>query len=200
MVRIGIIGTAGSSKEKGPLSAELFKKMCNHAAELIKLIVAREEAKVTQRKTRLHILNPIPIEVTLVSGGAAWGDAIAPTIGSAYKAVEIHFPCEFEIKAERHFDNGKFGWFENPGRLANTLHTNFSNVIGYDSQAIFTRLPNLNYTQDSKTFHERNTRVANVDYLIAFTFSSDMEHYKGGTKDTWDKCGGHRIHVNLHTL
>src|SRR5699024_2276486 len=39
----------------------------------------------------------------------------------------------------------------------------------------------------SKGFHERNTKVAQSDYLIAFTFGLDRP-VSGGTLDTWKKA------------
>ena len=50
-------------------------------------------------------------------------------------------------------------------------------------------------------FYARNKMVAQSENLIALTWGpSTTKPKSGGTKHTWDLCGGHRIHVPLSQL
>ena len=185
MIKIGIIGSAGGKGEK--FTKELFDKMCKKGNELIKGI--KEVNKVVGTTT----------DITLMSGGAAWSDHVAINIGSEYKSVEIYFPCGFDVKENKHEDNGKWDWKENPGRLSNSLHEQFGKELGRNTQEDFGKLKNI-IMYKGNGFHHRNTYVAACHYLIAFTFSESMDGYKGGTADTWKKCKGIKLHVNLNKL
>lgn len=185
MIKIAIIGTAGGKESKGSLNKELFNKMIKKAIELINEIV-----KVNKKENK---------DVTIKSGGAAWSDHVAVRIGNNYGSVEIYFPCNWDTKSYRHEDTGEYDWKKNPGRLANKLHNEFGEELGTDTQKEFLELKNVTMYKGNG-FHDRNTYVANSHYLIAFTFSKDMDSYKGGTADTWKKCKGQRIHVNLSSL
>lgn len=163
-------------------------KMCAQAQMLI-------DNLCTERRGRLSIRRRF--KVTLVSGGCAGADHVAVILAPQYKAIEIHFPCLWDGK---HADHGtslsdRFSWQTNPGRLANVLHEKFTKTVGWDTQADFKNLTNASFTY-GKGFHDRNTKIAQVDYLIAFTFGE----VSGGTLDTWKKSKAHRIHVDLNSI
>jgi len=181
MITVSIIGTAGTKKEKGLLNKEVFEKMCNRARDILAMISSDNN------------------EIKLVSGGASWADHIIVEIGNEYKEVELFFPSEWDATTCKHHDNGKFAWYENPGRLANFDHSKFSKAMGRNTQEDFIKLKNSKFHYGNG-FHSRNSDVANCDYMITFTYTKDMESYKGGTRDTWNKCKTKKIHVDMNTL
>lgn len=180
---VAVIGTAGGSKDfnNTKLSNDMFQEM----------IIVAEKVILNEFKLDLE-------EVKLVSGGAAWGDHVAVELYKTgkYGSLEINFPCEWENG--KHKDSGDYDWRTNPGRLSNTLHTAFSKKLGRNSQDDFTLLSKDDkvFYNTGKGFHSRNTKVSNVDYMIAFTFGD----IKGGTADTWGKCKGIKHHIDLGNL
>ncbi len=89
-----------------------------------------------------------------------------------------------------------------PGRTANKLHQEFSWRIGevtLDQLEIAQMLGAT--TCVHKGFQARNAEVAKSKYLLAFTWGEGNEPKKGGgTRSTWDKCSGRKLHVPLSSL
>ncbi len=48
-----------------------------------------------------------------------------------------------------------------------------------------------------KGFKNRNGKVVQSDYLIAFTFSTTSAPNDGGTLDTWQKSTALKIHITI---
>jgi len=188
---VSIIGTAGG-KEGGVLTSGLFNQMVHRARSII-----------------IKDFQLIPENVILVSGGAAWSDHVAVELylqdiespPSRWGGLQIYFPCPWLVDRVAHLDNGQSGWTNNPGRLANKLHTTFANQMGRSTQADFFAVQSLGATLSCRSgFHARNAVVAESQYLIAFTFGPNMEEYRGGTAHTWNLSHGHKHHVSLETL
>ena len=116
--------------------------------------------------------------------------------------LTLHFPCKFENTDRPQFtDNGIKDWTKNPGRTTNIYHRKFSAKIKDDSlqQIQSAILVGATY-KEYKGFHDCNSKVAESRYLIAFTWSDTDVPKKGGTRDTWDKCKGKKIHIPLSSL
>lgn len=175
MGKIAIIGTAGRDKSK-PMDAKLWRWM---VADAIKHI-----------KKGSH----------LVSGGAAWADHLAVhlfLIGHAGE-LTLHLPAPI-----------RNGWFEGPYKsaasAANYYHGMFSAVIGKHSIGeieLAADMPMCHGTVEPVAagygaMFNRNAKVAKADGMLAYTFGIGDVPADGGTKDTWDKCLGERLHITL---
>ena len=165
-MKLAIIGTAGRREDAAKLTSGYYRSMLTVAQVVTEVIGAD----------------------TLVSGGAAWADAIAVDLYMADHArnLSLHLPTEFEGGrfAEKSFD--KF----DPGAVANYYHAKFSNVIGRDSllQIRDAIRKGAKVSVNPGGFKARNTDVAEeADVLLAFTFSGGPLPRDGGTRDTWDK-------------
>lgn len=169
---IGIIGTAGRSKEN-PLTLENYEKMIEKAKEFINEKVQDID------------------EVCFISGGAAWSDHIAVELyldkdflKEKRKNIHLYFPCEWDEKQKMFLDNGKFSFKENPGKTANYYHQKFSKIIGKNSFLELDQIQKFS-SQVVFGFFERNTEIAkNSEILIAFSQSDQLSP---GTLDTWNK-------------
>ena len=116
--------------------------------------------------------------------------------------LTLHFPCKFENTDRPQFiDNSEKDWTKNPGRTTNIYHRKFSAKIKDDSlqQIQSAILVGATY-KECEGFHDRNSKVARSRYLIAFTWSDTDIPKKGGTRNTWDKCKGRKIHIPLSSL
>jgi hypothetical protein len=181
--RIAIIGTSGRNDDVSKLTPALFNSM--------------------QQKTLQIITTTFGLDVkntTLVSGGAAWADHVAVKLFNDKKvqSLHLHLPCKWT--GVRHLETVG-SWQVNPGRLANQCHFAFSRILGIDTlnEIEIARCLGATVKSDYKGFHDRNNAVANVDYLIAFTWSQGNCPEKGGTLDTWKKAkNAIKIHIPLH--
>ena len=98
-------------------------------------------------------------------------------------------------------DNGVKDWTKNPGRTANIYHRKFSAKIEDDSlQQIQSAILIGATYKEHKGYHDRNSKVAESRYLIAFTWGDTDIPKKGGTRVTWDKSQGRKIHIPLSSL
>lgn len=182
MSKIAIIGTAGRDHNK-PMTTGLWEWMLHD---------------VSQR---------VGSGDHLVSGGAAWADhlAVIMFLSKKVKGLTLHLPAPISV-----FESPKFdGPPKSSGSAANFYHQKFSRVIGWDSIAdivLAASYDNCNgdYMPVSSGYaamFARNRKVADVaDLLIAYTFGGGDVPADGGTKNTWDLCKGHRIHVSLPYL
>ena len=116
--------------------------------------------------------------------------------------LTLHFPAKFQNNHNPQFiDNGVKDWTKNPGRTANIYHRKFSAKIKDDSlQQIQSAILDGATYKEHKGFHNRNSKVAESRYLIAFTWGDTDIPKKGGTRNTWDKCQGRKIHIPLSSL
>ena len=192
VITIGIIGPTENEKY---INTEFFEKMIIKVYDYITTIMKQYSN----------------CQVQLISGGASWADHVAVEI---FKRVHItkklvfplsivglvlSLPCPFSNG--QFYDNGKYAWKVNPGRLANIKHQNFSMIIGRNTLLDIT---DVIQSENCKVevydgFLARNTRIANCDIL--FTFSSQNgEPTSGGTFDTWKKRRGTGIVCPLNTM
>lgn len=181
MTTIAIIGTAGRDKTK-PMTLALWHWMLEEA--------------------RTHM----PVHAHVVSGGAAWADHLAVALfleGSAHE-LTLHLPAPFDVSS-----NCFLGPFNSSGSTANYYHERFSRVIHHNdpwfSRQQITQVASMNNVNGSFEpmaagyggMFARNIKVAKADHMLAFTFGHGDIPADGGTKDTWDKCRGQRIHIPL---
>ena len=189
MIKIACIGTAGRNEDGNKLTTTVYTQMYG---QLISDLQIWDGA-----------------EIMLVSGGAAYADALA------VRAYLDHFVPNLTLHLPAEFKNSKYietGDKMSPGRIANWYHFKFQQKTGVagliqiqkaiDEDAIVTV---------SSGFHARNTLVADVDVVIAWTFgthsslniqdASEAGLKDGGTLDTWNKSKAPiKIHHNLHEL
>lgn len=152
---------------------------------------------------------------TLVSGGAGDTDHLAVKLfleGKCKKLI-LHFPAEY-LMDQLCFKEGVDKWPTNQGNIANFYHRQFQQRTGIDSlREIGIALSKGAQSTVSSGFKARNSRVADVDMLVAFTFgthdfigNADATSLiaglaDGGTADTYDKSAADpKIHVNLNRL
>lgn len=187
MITVSIIGTAGRSHQDP--TATMYDKMILSAVKY---------------------LQSLPGDIILVSGGAAWSDHVAvhlylnrqqyslPIIG-----LRLYLPCAFDATTKRYVDTGSSDWRVNPGRISNVYHQQFSNAVGrnsLDELAIVNTGGDHVHIEVFDGFHARNSRVAQSEYVLAFTWGQH-EPEDGGTLDTWKKAKhAKRTHISLATL
>lgn len=196
-MRIGIIGTAGKRHkcQRRELDRELYIKMIDASISVL-----------NQYCTNSH-------QIHLISGGAAWSDHIAVALKTLHVLTRddvedtesmnmetsplpltIYSPCDFILDEMEFEDNGKRGYQENPGRLANQYHSSFSSKVGFNSlEEIYELMilfdvelivppPDPEY---KSMFHRRNQIVAEEsDVLMVFGWSDELKDVGGGTSDT----------------
>lgn len=203
---VSIVGTAGRAEDGAKMSAALFQRMTKEAMRII-----TEDWKLS------------PDRVCLVSGGSAWADHVAVRLyldslcpaeaekaNHSFDGLTVYLPCALDLKCAggpRAADNGSSMRQKNPGRVLNQLHAAFSKRAGLRtspwSDMIAAQALGATIDCTASGFHARNSRVAQSDYLIAFTWNDTALPKDGGTKDTWDKARGSgktRKHVPLSSL
>jgi hypothetical protein len=188
---VSIVGTSGRRGDAMRMSSALFSKMCARAEQII-----TDELKLQWSSVHLQ------------SGGSAWSDHVAVRLYLKHDAstLMLFLPCQLRMRTDRRIeflDNKSSDWHLNPGWLCNRVHHEFGRVLGVDTcgeiYQAYQRSAVLDV--DSSGFHERNTRVAQCDVLIAFSWGASGDApTSGGTLDTWKKCTGRRILVKLETL
>lgn len=179
-MKVGIIGTAGRKDDAPRMSRALYEQMYYRAHKEIRTRVA-------------------PSEVILVSGGAAWADHIAVSLRLGklpYKKLHLHLPALF-VK-------GKYvGGYGSPGGTANHYHEKFSAKMGSNTLDGISRALKLLGVESHvyKGFHARNLVVADVDFLLAFTFGPGAWPKAGGTSHTWrHSSAAEKLHISLIEL
>lgn len=175
MTTVSIIGTAGRGT---PLTKPMYVWMVNQAVDYCR-----------------KISGPL----ILVSGGAAWSDHVAvhlyinrlhyelPIVG-----LRLYLPSKFNLISKR-FENDR------AGGISNYYHNKFNQVMNNSSYEELTGAMNDGAQVEVYAgFHARNSKVAQSQYLLAFTFG-DQEPTDGGTRDTWVKASKYaiRTHISL---
>lgn len=185
MLRIAIIGTAGRGSDSDRLLGSDFIRMVGIARDIIPTITK---------------------DSCLVSGGAAWADHIAVRLFTedTNRKLELHIPSAFECKTGKYIDTGQVNSLKNPGGISNYYHKKFSNKCSIDSLTELNNAIQCVGATIGTGFHERNTRVAKVDAVIAFTFGQEAKLKNGGTSNTFEKylkrCTKNiSYHVDLNT-
>ena len=184
-ITVTIIGTAGRKEDACKMDKDIYDKMVKASMYVIE----------THFKLKMET-------VTLVSGGAAWSDHVAVKLYNMNKVKDLilYLPCEWEQGKYR--DTGERDWKVNPGRTSNYYHEQFSKKIGENTLEQI----ELAYKKGAKIitqyngFHNRNSKVAQSDYVIAFTWGEDNEPKEGGTLFTWKLCNGYKVHLPLNLV
>lgn len=175
MEKYGIIGTAGRDKTK-PMTLALWQWMVADA------------------------MKRVPKGAHVVSGGAAWADHLAVILfleGHA-SSLMLYLPSPMNLIFE--------GPANSSASAANYYHDLFSNRIGrWSLEDIITAsgMENCNgmcepWAHGYRGMFARNAKVAaESTTLLAYTFGEGDQPADGGTLDTWNKCKGNRIHIQL---
>lgn len=183
---LAIIGTAGRDKvQQDQMTKELWGAMV---------------ADATKR---------IDPEAFYYSGGAAWADHLAVELflQGIIKHLSLWLPAPLNLKGQ--FEGPPGGWVKGSASTSNYYHELFSKVIGVDTrhQILEAHLEGawLNFELPAAGYggmFARNNKVAEraVDGCLAYTGGEGAEPADGGTKYTWDKCSGERIHIPLKGL
>jgi hypothetical protein len=185
MTTVSVIGCAGRNQDASRMTAQLYGRM-----------VKKCEQTILEMKLE-------PRDVRLVSGGAAWSDHVAVTLflSGKYGGLTLHLPCEWHSSSCSFVTNESSHWAQNPGKIANLLHVQFTEKLGRDTLAELETARRAGATfVVHKGFHKRNDQVARSRYLIAFSWSPSDSPPSGGTRYTWDKATGRRIRVSLCDL
>ena len=179
---LAIIGTAGRSKAE-ELTKELFVKMVEKTKEIVEQVFKLD-----------------PKKITLVSGGAAWCDHIVIDLYlQEYSSkTKLYLPAYWDSNKRRYLEDEKY----NSGKVSNYYHNLFSKELGRDTLAEIDTCIKKGIAIDTNSlgFKNRNTKIAQADYLIAFSWGKDKPS-TAGTLDTWNKCKSiKKIHVCLYNL
>lgn len=178
VITVAIIGTADRD---GTFTEEFLQKLQVTADKVI-----TEDWKLDRK------------EVALVSGGSTGVDHVAVRLfdQEKYGQLHLHLPASFDIKSERYEDNGKFSYQENPGKLLNNYHHKFLQGRALSEIAAVSKdkRVTIEISNGKNSMWQRNNKIAQADYLIAFTAGKDTPSSKG-TKYTWDRCKKQKIHI-----
>lgn len=124
----------------------------------------------------------------------------SPHLSSEPRSLTLHIPCEWDGDVPAFHDSGPKNLRTNPGKCANLYHRKFSRATRRDSLADIAMALHLGCRLEvHRGFHERNSFIAQADYLLAFTWGATAP-VDGGTLDTWQKCKTTKVHVSLHDL
>ncbi|KAN0007270.1 hypothetical protein ACTFIU_000469 [Dictyostelium citrinum] len=143
--------------------------------------------------------------LTLVSGGSAWSDHVAIRLFLNYPNkfnLKLYLPCK-SIDIDEDDDDGNFKFHENksdnydPGISLNKYHKIFQNQLN-ENKILTNKISTIGEIIKAKEmgaildfnsdgFHSRNKKVAQSDYIIAFTFSKSSQPESSGTLDTWNQ-------------
>ena len=175
---IAIIGTAGRDKTK-PMTKALWGAM--------------------QR----DVLVRVPKGAHVCSGGAAWADHLAVFLflyGHADR-ITLHLPAPLN-------DTQFLGQFGTAGGAANYYHGLFSRAIDRDTLADVIECARAEKCDGTfepagsgmSAMFQRNQKVAQCGSMIAYTWGEGDLPADGGTRHTWDRCRGTKVHVPLGSL
>lgn len=195
-IKIGCIGTAGRGPDKDKITPELYEKMEITFKSIINGLI--------------NSLNLEPIDITIVSGGAAVGDHISISTWLYRESkwdnmkLELELPIEFDLKISKYkLDKSK----NDCGKVSNYYHELFGKKVFDDKNY------SLNQIKDAiiggaiatigKGFFNRNDTIADkCDIMIAFTFDDEKIDEKSGTGYTMKrflkqkKVGSYHVDLN----
>lgn len=183
MIRVAFIGTAG---RRVILTKAHARFMIDEAEKIIAAILEKYRRS----------------DVTLVSGGAAWADHTAVLM--AHKTglpLKLFLPTAWDHEKRAYQYGGMFS----PGGISNHYHRLYSRaVFGTDSGSL-RHIDKLILDGGAQAlvgegFRDRNTLVAESEYVRAFTLAPGDTPADGGTKDTWNKAlrnNRNCLHISL---
>lgn len=181
---VAVIGTAGRDKTK-PMTLDLWVAMWHDACSRF----------------------PAGKDYKLVSGGAAWADHIAVALYNSDKVGELslHLPSTLvRVKGVYQFDGGQ----GTSGNAANYYHKLYKEATGSDSlrEIVHAIQKGASVTYQpvadgyGAMFARNDLVAAEAHAGLAYTFGLGKEPADGGTKYTWNKIKGRRVHVPLGPL
>lgn len=132
------------------------------------------------------VLKTIPNDSHVVSGGSIWCDHIAVTLflNGNVKELTLHLPDKWS------FEKREFMGTTSSGRTLNTIHKQFSKILGRNTLHEIDQVLNSGavYTSSSH-FFERNTLIAQSSDVLYAIVVKNMR-MTPGTRDTWTKSSG----------
>jgi len=133
-------------------------------------------------------------DIELISGWSTWIDHLAILLYFEYYYLGIKLTLY--LQTESYKDTFKE---DNPNKLLNILHNNFSKKCNINSIEQINKAIKLGAQYKIYNgFFERNTYVAKTDMMIAFTFGKDKPS-SSGTKDTWNKFKySNKVHFYIY--
>lgn len=130
--------------------------------------------------------------------------AVKLYLSGCFGGLTLHYPCSWDNKKIQFHDTGTSSWKTNPGRSANRYHHQFTKKLSTSSTSSTSSLLELQeahrrgaIVHTHNGFYDRNKVVANVQYLIAFTWAVSTQTITGGTKHTWNMSSSTKVHVSL---
>ncbi len=193
-IKVSVIGSAGRKGDMAKISPAAYEKMVNDVICDIKNISNENKGASIQ----------------LVSGSAALSDHVAVDVWLKYKSGELeninisglllYMPCGWDFAKKQFMDNGKYNWKTNPGGTSNYYHRIFSKQLNKQSLSEIQQAAELGATLDDTQFgfFNRNDKVAECDYLIAFGIKGTDSPTSGGTLRTWNQSTGFKIYHNIN--
>ena len=186
MVTIAIIGSSGS-----------YGKMVMFTGDIINKMIQKIIDYVNSENIDWQ-------DVQLLSGGSSGADHVAVLLHLQYRCkIKLFLPCEFANS--KFYDNEKYEYKYNPGKLLNTLHREFGNVIYRNTLFDLDQTISPENTEIHKGMHERNKALAKSltedGILIAFTDSNTDIPSTSGTLQTWNLFKSNKkIHICINNL
>lgn len=203
-VTLSIIGSAGRGADADKMSGEVFERAVCKATRFIK-------------NKNIDIDN-----LVLVSGGSAWCDHVAVRLFlekihfpitsfdiscdnvkvKQFQGLVLHLPCAF-------LDTGRF---DNSvcGRILNELHDEFNAKMNLNNDSHFDSFSDILAAIHlgaevvvTNGFSGRNARVAESDYVLAFSWhanEAELLRSGGGTAQTYEMAKGKKrncYHITL---
>lgn len=140
------------------------------------------------------------------TGGAAWADHIAVHL---FLGGFIQGEMSVWLSAPLVSPGVFVGPLKSSASASNYYHEKFSQAIGENTrlQILEAQLEGAWLNSEPAgpgygAFFARNNKIAEraVDGCIALTWGDGDVPMDGGTKYTWDRCSGERIHIPLRSL
>jgi hypothetical protein len=185
MVNVAIIGSAGRGFDAYKLNRDIFLTAVYKTCELVEFT-----------------WNLDWNDVTLVSGGSAFGDHIAVKIYMNLKKeypklkLRLHLPCDWDTSLKKFQEAGADMQY---AKQLNHLHQVFSLKCNVQSlKDLQTCIAEGCEITTSSGYFARNDKVAQeAEKMIAFTFG-DMQEGRGGTSYTYSRAfNAEKVHIDL---
>ena len=189
--RVALTGTAGLNDDP---QHQLSAKLLLGVMELVPLLLRHHFGFGTTKKQ-------------LVSGGMGgiehaavrmWLDGL---LENEFPELLLWLPAPWAPESQSYTDTGGNQWSTNPGRSCNLLHRAFSRSSRCESLHDLESVRRLGADlRISKSFAERNSKLADVDCLISFTWALGDEPDAGASKQVWTLATCPKLHISLFSL
>lgn len=181
--KIAIIGTAGRDKND-KYDIDDYNRMIEKCKDIIE-----------------HQFKLKPENILLVSGGASLSDHLVVDLyNQNYAKAKLYLPALWDQNKKQYVENNAR---YDTGKISNYHHKKFSKMTGKNSlNEINQAIENgLEIDVSNPGFKNRNSCIAECDYLIAFGFIKDNIPTTPGTLDTWKKSKAkNKIYVSIDEL